>query len=411
MPSAVFEILLLAALGLACWKLGRSKPAQLPAAVSPRGLVPALATLLSIVLAADLLSFFHSLSENPHGEWDAWAIWNLHARFLSTPYWRELFSPAIPWTHPDYPLLLPGFIARVWTVLGERDPNAPAAVAFVFTFAAIGLLGGTIAALRGRVQGLLAALVLASTPYFIARGAAEYADTPVAFFILATLALLSLEDRRWPARRGLSILAGICACMAAWTKNEGLLLIALLVPLRVALIWRARGRAAALRQLTWFAAGLAPVLALLLLFKLTLATTNANIGGHSAADFAHLLADTSRWQVVIVEMGKGILRFGGLPVGTVPVLAAYTAWVGIDRGADRVSLFTLSAALVLLLVGYCFVFVVSPGEIHWQTDNAVGRLLLQLWPATVFLAFLLANRLDRPAPDAHGDAAGPPAAE
>jgi 4-amino-4-deoxy-L-arabinose transferase-like glycosyltransferase len=68
-------------------------------------------------------------------------------------------------------------------------------VSFFFTFGTIGLLGGAVGALKGRAQGLMAALFLSATPYFIEWGGSEYADAPVSFFILALLALLKIETR------------------------------------------------------------------------------------------------------------------------------------------------------------------------------------------------------------------------
>lgn len=394
LPALLFESLLFAGAGAVSWKRGWRSGASPVEDGAPRWLRQSIAVALSMLLALDAFAFFQSVSENPHGEWDAWAIWNLHARFLFTPFWRDLFSPAIQWTHPDYPLLLSGFIARIWTILGERDPAAPATAAFLFTFATIALLGGAVASLKGRTQGWLAALVLAATPYYVARGASEYADTPVSFFVLAAVALTTLQDRVFPCRRGLSVLAGLCACMAAWTKNEGLLLLAVLLPVRACGMWRSRGPRAAAQHLALIAAGCAPVLALLLLFKFTLATANANLGGRSLPQLMHLLAAPDRWRVVLLEMGKGIVGFGGLRAALVPLLAVYVAWTGIDRACDRRGVLAGFAVIALMLAGYCAVFLVSPGEIHWQTENAVGRLLLQLWPATVFLVFLLARRID-----------------
>ena len=46
----------------------------------------------------------------PHGSVDAWAIWNVHARFLfrgSAGGWQNMFVPAEMQGHPDYPLLVP----------------------------------------------------------------------------------------------------------------------------------------------------------------------------------------------------------------------------------------------------------------------------------------------------------------
>jgi 4-amino-4-deoxy-L-arabinose transferase-like glycosyltransferase len=240
---------------------------------------------------------------------------------------------------------------------------------------------------------MLAALFLAATPYFIVQGGSEVADAPLSFFILATMALITLQDRAWPRQRGLSVLAGMCMGMAAWTKNEGLLLVAVVMPIRAMVMWRWYGGRAAGQQAAWLAGGLTPVLAVVLLFKFTLATSNANLGGRPGDALLSLLMDPRRWQVMVVQLVRSIVRFGDLPVGVPLVLTAFLALVGVDRKADSISQLTVLAALSLLLAGYCVVCVVSPYDILWQTSTALRRLLLQLWPAAVFLAFLAAKRI------------------
>ena len=95
----------------------------------PPWLQRGLAAAFMIALVAALYSAIMRTLAHPHGDgWDAFAIWNLHARFLfrGGPHWRDAFTPLLPWSHPDYPLLLPGAIAHFWTYLGHDDPRVPA---------------------------------------------------------------------------------------------------------------------------------------------------------------------------------------------------------------------------------------------------------------------------------------------
>jgi len=64
------------------------------------------------------------LRATPHGAWDAWAIWNLRARFLAGPgdAWRAAFDDALAWSHTDYPLLLPATVARAGCSIRPRPP-------------------------------------------------------------------------------------------------------------------------------------------------------------------------------------------------------------------------------------------------------------------------------------------------
>src|SRR5262249_42355093 len=78
----------------------------------------------------------------PVGDWDAWAIWNLRAKFLAGPpgAWRFAVSPLLDNSHPDYPLLLSSFVASVWKCAGATDTWAPAAVGLLFFVALIATL-------------------------------------------------------------------------------------------------------------------------------------------------------------------------------------------------------------------------------------------------------------------------------
>ena len=78
-----------------------------------------------------------------------------------------------------------------------------------FTFTAVGLLATGVCRLRSHSQGLLAGMVLLGTKAFVTLGAAQYADVPLAFFILATVLLLGLDDASEHSSRGLLLLAGL----------------------------------------------------------------------------------------------------------------------------------------------------------------------------------------------------------
>ena len=153
--------------------------------------------------------------------------------------------------HPGYGLLIPGAIARAWTLSGTGD--APAAVGIVFTLAVVGLLLGAAGSFRGEASGLVMVIVLLAGEGFVSQAAIEYADIPLSLFILATISLLALAERHdW--HPGVLLLAGLCAGLGAWTKDEGVpfLVLALMVG-----AWRVRRKVIA-----WMFAGAAPLVAL-----------------------------------------------------------------------------------------------------------------------------------------------------
>ena len=148
-----------------------------------------LTAAFGVALASAATMFVFYALNKPHGEWDAWSIWNLRARFLfrAGEFWRDAFSNQIAWSHPDYPLLLPGIVAMCWTLARAESTLAPGAVAFLFTFGAAGLLISTLGILRGKTQALIAGIVLLGSVSVVVNGANQYADIPLSYFILATL--------------------------------------------------------------------------------------------------------------------------------------------------------------------------------------------------------------------------------
>ena len=192
----------------------------------------------ALTLAAALYSSIKLAIAHQHGDgWDAFSIWNLHARFLfrGGANWTDGLSPLIPWSHPDYPLLLPSAIAHFWTCLGNDNPAVPAAVGLSFTFSTLGLLYSSLARVRGRNVAMLGLMTLAATPFFIELGSSQYADVPLSFFFLASIALLALYEQcaAYNRARGLVVLAGLALGFGAWTKNEGVLfLLATVVGIR-----------------------------------------------------------------------------------------------------------------------------------------------------------------------------------
>jgi hypothetical protein len=364
--------------------------ADVPIAAPPPGLRPVLAGSLAVTAACALLAFLLLSFRNPHGQWDAWAIWNLHARFIARAgsEWRELFTDLLRWSHPDYPLLLPLNVARLWQYLGRESPAAPTAIAMLFTFSTVGLLWGALAILRGSNQAALAGLLLLGTPALIRSAASQEADVPLAFFLLATLAALALKDRLPRQARQLLVVAGMTGGLAAWTKNEGWLALAAVVLAQAAVAGRTWRWAAWLRELPLFLLGLVPVLLVVLYFKFSLAPPNDLLSGHGW----RRLLESARYVQVLWGFRRAVEDLGDTTLFN-PVLALlfYLVCVGLEPDQrDRTSLATGGVALSLMVVGYALVYVVSPYDLAWHLSTSALRLLMQLWPSAVFLAFLAA---------------------
>jgi hypothetical protein len=376
---------------------------------SPAWLHRVLTGAFVIALCAALYSGLLRLWAYPHGDgWDAFAIWNLHARFLfrGGPHWRDGFTSLIPWSHPDYPLLLPASIAHFWTYLGRDDPRVPAIIGFVFTFATVGVLYSSLSILRGRAQAMLGAIALLATPSFIEQGAWQYADMPLSFFYLATIVLLCLHDEGTreassPPPAGLLALGGVAAGFAAWTKNEGVLFLGAIILARQLTSLRDARRASPLQGAKiafaghsgLLLAGSVPVFLLIIYFKHWIAPPGDLFS--DPRSMLHKVLNLTRFGAIIKWYVKDFFRFGHwlLIPGSLLLGGLYFVAGIDDRRAARPGLRTSVLALALTLAGYFAVYLITPYDIYWHLRFSLGRLFLQLWPATVFLFFLAVQGL------------------
>ena len=346
-------------------------------------------TAFVVVLASACFMFLLFSAREPNGLFDAVGMWNVKARmiFLSGGDWRGAGSPYLG--HPDYPLLLPLSIARGWTYVGSDSTVVPAVLAMLFTFGIAGLLVSAVALLRSRTQGMLAGLVLIGLPYFVSFGSWQYADAPLTFFAICTLVLFCLYDYAPPENRSLLVLAGIAAGFAAWTKNEGLLLVLLVLVARAVVSRFWKRKRPWLRELLWVSVGLLPVLLLTAYYKSQVATPNDLIAGQSTTSIVERLSDLSRYELIAKALVQQLLVFGGWDLNPAYLLALYPLVLGVAV-SERNKAGVLTAAIVLGLwgVGYLLVYLLTPRDLPWHLMTSLDRLLLQLWPCFVFIYFL-----------------------
>ena len=342
-----------------------------------------LASTFAFLLFLDFAVFVWVSVRTPRGGWDAWAIWNLRAHFLyrnGGVAWRDAFAEVLDWSHPDYPLLLPAFVARGWRLLGRESSAVPIVLAGFFTFGCVGLMTASLTILRGARQGLLAGLALAATPWLYVQGAMQCADIPVAFFGLATFATMAMADRF--NSRGLAVLAGVTAALGGWAKNEGLLWFGAFL---VARMIAARGS-----LLPAFMAGAVPVLAPVVFFKTRVATSSDIFGAAGRAGMMTRVLDPARYILIAREAFVHAWNFGPLPISAFALLIVYAAVAGLRlrQNRDRAILRTGVIALAFTTMGYFAIYLLHPNDLAWELVNSADRLLLQMWPGIVFVIFL-----------------------
>jgi hypothetical protein len=337
---------------------------------------------LALMLALFVATFAGVVELNPQGGWDAFSIWNLRARFLlHMATWKFAVTPFPVGTHMEYPLLMSSVVARGWMYAGSPSPVAPIAIALVFALGLVLLLVSTLALARGPSLALLAGVVLLACPAFMTQAPSEYADVPLAFFFLAALALI--VQARTP--RYVS-LAGLFAGLAAWTKNEGALLVVALAAALFVSEWRSTGWRSAARHAGIFLLGASPCLLLVLWFKVALAPPDP-LAGQMTVGLGQKLFNVSRW----LKVAGGFLTHAWavylLPLA---LLAATCGLLRLRPRAERSPAPLL--AVLLVLAGYFAIFLVTKDDLDWLLATALDRLYMHVWPALVLALFLLLRR-------------------
>ncbi len=323
-------------------------------------------------------SFWLTVYLQPHSNWDALMIWNVRARFLERdPFGiANTFSPLIFWSHPDYPLLLPAIVSFGLLLTGESQ-FAPASIAFLFTMLAPLLLITSLSYLKTPRHGLLAGLILFTTPFWTACGASMLADVPIACYFLGTMVCFSLYDK--DKNPNFLIMTGVFASMSAWTKNEGQFFILCVIAASVIAARNVKiGRRALLSVFT----GGIPVLLLLFWFKMTLAPQNDLIAGQGASSTTQRLLNPTRYLIVAQYFAVYLVTFGAWLISPVPLLALLSPILRVRL--DDVTSIRAACTVVLMILGYAVIYITTPTDLAQHLSTSVDRLFLQLWPMGIF---------------------------
>jgi uncharacterized membrane protein len=300
------------------------------------------------------------------GGWDAVAIWNAKARVIleGGDIWAT--------EHPDYPLLLPFVIALLWRVLGNTTAAAPAGVSIAFGAATVLLLISAVRRHRSGKAAVASGCVMLTSPFFVTQSAAQYADIPLGFFMLASLARLDAP-----------LLAGALAGFASCVKNEGLLFL-LVLTLTLLVVRR--------QALPRFLLGAAPALMAVLYFKLRLAPANDLFRSQDISTLVGRLTNPARYGQIATALAIESLNVLLWGAGTIAALLTYLLFTK-PRFCEgqKWQLTVISATLSLMLLGFISAYLITPWDLGWHLATSTDRLVLQLWPSVIFLFFLVAR--------------------
>jgi hypothetical protein len=347
-----------------------------------------LSSLLLLSFLAALLitlaSFVNFSIRRDQGAFDAWMIYNRAARFIfrDTEHWQAALSPDLYWGfHADYPLLIPLNAAWAWEALGTESVRAPLIQSGLFLFGAIGLMFAALAKIKSLGQASLAAIILMSISGFVRSGSGQTADVPLAFYLLASNILLYLAIRQ--DDKILLALSGLMNGLAGWTKNEGLL--ALAVGAAALLLFSLKQKS--LKTFLYYAAGLLFPALVIVYFKAALAPPSDLFAGSLSDNLAKIL-DSSRYVLIFKAVWMEILSFGGWPISMILALIVYGLFAGFKvRGESAHGFWLVLAIMSFQMLGYISVYLITPHDLAWQIGTSFDRTVMQVFPSFLFLFF------------------------
>jgi hypothetical protein len=216
------------------------------------------------------------------------------------------------------------------------------------------------------------------------------ADVPLSLFVLVTIALICLHALTAPDKPGLLVLAGFTAGCAGWTKNEGLLFIAVTsVALLAPLVSKP---VPALRRYGAFLLGMALPLIVIIWFKVAVAPPNDVMGGRHFEEVLQKVFSPQRYFTTWMELSGGFWTFGNWLVNPILLVLLYVLLQRIDRQMLLNEGWLQGVSIcVLVLAGYFATYVTTPKDLDWHLASSLPRLYLHIWPAFLLLAGLLGS--------------------
>ena len=340
--------------------------------------------VVNIYALAIFLKYFIN---NPMGSWDGFRIWNIKAEFLylQSPLWKNVFSLPHFMSHCDYPMFLPSSVARIWQYAGQQCFWANMVIGLLFTFGLVYLLYQAVCYFKSEKTAAVVCTVFMISDIFLVNGAAQCADIPLAMFFLSAVVCLFFyfKNKRFTT----FLLSLTFAGLSAWVKNEGLMF--LVVYSIVMMCWFAANKR---MKKTVITAILTAIFgACIVLYKKFTGAPNDLIYGFVEVKSYMFAFDFHRYLVVLqtfltLMFGKFVLFLS----------LAILAIKGFKIKEKFKNSFALSLAILLFMIaGYLAVYILSPHDINWLTENSMERIILQILPVFVFL-FSITLRIGKP---------------
>jgi len=190
----------------------------------------------------------------------------------------------------------------------------------------------------------------------------------------------------------ISILAGIIAGLACWTKNEGFIFLFAIGVTYLTFILTKKNRKARARELLCFGAGAVLILSVVFYYKSVYAPVNDIIHLIQWKQLLINISDAGRYAAIATNFLDTIVYTNQLLIFVV----FYPLYMGMARSAmSSNNTLLVMSAILMTIAGYFTVFVVTPYDLTWHLATSLSRLLMQIWPSIILLVFIIGETPER----------------
>jgi hypothetical protein len=382
--SALWILFLLTAIALlvlmqrkAVLRWDRSRAIPVHARAIGLSAIPVAAIVFCVVAAG------WNATKYPLYDWDAFSVWLIKAKVLVShplmPVPEEFVTPALAYSHQDYPLAQPLLVAGAWAATGATDDHV-AMLTLLLPWLAIGLLFAAEALRRlGAIAALWLTAILLSIRAPLLAAPSGSADVMLAAFYFAHVVFI-LRYLEKPTTRDIAAAGFFAGCMC-FTKREGTALV--IISALILLIFARTNFRDRARHLGLFAGVALIVIGPWLLWQTQLPHVSETYYGRlTPAVVRNDLARLPAIAAAIVNECTSWRAWDGLWL-----LLVIVAVFSIEFFRDRILL-----AIWLLLLGHfvmnALAFLVASDAIFAMMPPVLDRLTIHAFPAAALLIVL-----------------------
>lgn len=351
----------------------------------PSGKAPALSLVEKALIAGISLQFIYVVLKAlalPLEAPDAVAIYAIKAKafYLKGGIDLEILKNSIfKESHQDYPLLLPFAECWMYKVMGSFNDLLVKIIFPGYFLSTLVIFYNVLKRFVKRRGSLLFTFMLSSVPQFANFGTNGYADILIASYYTASFLYLFLwmKEKKMPYL----ILSSLMSFSAAWTKNEGWML--LVVNLIILIMFLMREKAKLAKMVLSISIYISPTLLLMspwLFLKTSLGLENDLITRDALMPMK-IIKNIGRVWPILYEYQKHVLGPKRWNIAWLLVVVVFIIKFKSIFKEDRLY---ITSSIIFGILGYTFIYIITFQHLNWHLSTSASRLILHLLPVSLF---------------------------